>query len=81
MTPVLRYRFNLTTINPLETAGLGKILHILVASTGMLQMLPLILVNSPFPCIIACPGIDANEIFHIYVIFHQMISLDDTILL
>ena len=45
----LRSRFNLTTINPLETAGLGKIFHIFVASEGMLQMLPLILENSPFP--------------------------------
>ena len=35
------------------TAGLGKILHIFAASKGMLQMLPLILENSPFPCVIA----------------------------
>ena len=34
-------------------ADLGKILHIFAASMGMLQMLPLILENSPFPCIIA----------------------------
>ena len=44
----LRSRFNLTTINPLETVGLGKIFHIFVASEGMLQMLPLIIENSPF---------------------------------
>ena len=48
-----RSLFSLTTINPLETAGLGKKLHIFPASAGMLQMLPLILKNSPFPCIIA----------------------------
>ena len=47
----LRTLFNLTTINPLETADLGKILHTFVASMGTLQMLPLILENSPFPCI------------------------------
>ena len=47
----LRFRFSLTTINPLEIAGLGKILHIFAASIGVLKMLPLILENSPFPCI------------------------------
>ena len=34
----LRSGFNLTTINPLETAGLGEMLHIFATSTGMLQM-------------------------------------------
>ena len=49
----LRSRFNLTTINPLEIAGLGKMLHIFAGSAAMLlQMLPLILENSPFPCIL-----------------------------
>ena len=31
----LRSLFSLTSINPLETAGLGKILNIFVASMGM----------------------------------------------
>ena len=44
----------------METAGLGNILHILEASMGMLQMPPLILENSPFPCIIA---IFLNKLF------------------
>ena len=35
----LRSLFSLTTINPLGTAGLEKIFHILAASMGMLQML------------------------------------------
>ena len=34
-------------------ADLGTILHMFAASMGMLQMLPLILENSSFPCIIA----------------------------
>ena len=34
-------------------AGLGKILRIFAAFMGMLQMLPLILENSPFLCVIA----------------------------
>ena len=37
---VLKSRFNLTTINPLEPAGLGKILHIFATSMGALEMLP-----------------------------------------
>ena len=49
----LRSRFNLTTTNPLETAGLGEILHKFPVSIGMLQMFFLILEISPFPCIIA----------------------------
>ena len=49
----LRSRFNLTTVNPLETAGLGKIFHIFAASIGLLQVLPLIFENSAFSCIIA----------------------------
>ena len=36
----LKPRFNLTTINPLEPAGLGKILHIFATSMGALEMLP-----------------------------------------
>ena len=40
-------RFNLTTINLLETADLGKTLHIFEASTGTLQVLLLILEESP----------------------------------
>ena len=48
-----RSRYNLTTINPLETAGLGRILHTFAGSMSILQILPLILENSPFPCIIA----------------------------
>ena len=49
----LRSRFNKTTIYPLETAGLGKMSDMFLASAGMLQMLPLILENSAFSCIIA----------------------------
>ena len=49
----LRSRFNLTTTNPLETASLGKMLHIFAASIGMLQMLSLILESSPLPGIIS----------------------------
>ena len=41
------------TINPLETVGLGKILHIFAAFLLMLKVFPLILENSSFPCIIA----------------------------
>ena len=52
MTPVLKISF-LTTINPNETAALGKILYILAASMEMLQMLSLILKNSVFQCIIS----------------------------
>ena len=40
-------------INPLETAGLDKILHIFAASMEMFQMLLLMLEYSLFPCIIA----------------------------
>ena len=107
--------FSLTTINPLETAGLCKVLHIFAAIMEILQMLPLILENSPFACIIAIflnkiileiktfssflksfnsSGTGSNcrlpdkefhfykdvfDMFHIYPIFHQMTSLDDTI--
>ena len=35
------------------TAGLRKILQIFAASMRVLQMLQLILENSPFPCVIA----------------------------
>ena len=37
--------FRLTTINPLETEGFGRILHTFATSMGMLQTLPLILEN------------------------------------
>ena len=47
MTPVLKISF-LTTINPNETAALGKILYILAASMEMLQMLSLILKKISF---------------------------------
>ena len=53
MAPVFKITFQLTKINPLETAGVGQILHTFVVSIGTLQMLPLILENSPFPCDIA----------------------------
>ena len=49
----LRFRFDFTTINPFESADLGKMLHIFAASMGILQILPLIFANSTFPCIIA----------------------------
>ena len=49
----LRSRFNLTTTNPLETAGLGEILDKFPVSIGMLQILFLILEISRFPCVIA----------------------------
>ena len=52
MTPVFKITFPFNKINPLETAGLGKILHTFAVSIGALQMLPLILENPPFPCII-----------------------------
>ena len=50
--PVFKILFSLTIINPLETVANGKILHVFAVSMGMLQMLPLILQNSPFSCII-----------------------------
>ena len=50
MTLYLRFLFNLTIINPWETASHGKILHIITASMKMLQILNLVLENSPFPC-------------------------------
>ena len=37
------------TVNPLETSGLSRILHIFAASMPKLQILLLILENSPFP--------------------------------
>ena len=49
----LRFRFNLTTIDQLENTALCKILHMILASMGMLQILFLILVNSHFSRIIA----------------------------
>ena len=49
----LKPRFSLMTVNLLETAGLGKMLHIFAISIGTLQMLPLIIENWPFLCIIA----------------------------
>ena len=52
-TLVLKSHFNLTTIIPLETADLFGMLGIFAVSMGTLQMLPLILENSPFRCIIA----------------------------
>ena len=45
--PFISDRFTLTTINLLETADLGKTLHIFEASTGTLQVLLLILEESP----------------------------------
>ena len=45
-------RFNLMTINLLETADLGKTLHIVEASTGTLQVLLLILEESPLSDIV-----------------------------
>ena len=39
--------------NLLETSDLGKMIHIFAAFIGTFQMLPLILENSPLPCIIA----------------------------
>ena len=45
-------RFNLTTINSLETAGLGNMLLIFAAFMGTLQILSLILQNALLPCII-----------------------------
>ena len=53
MTPYLRSRFSLTKINPLETAGLGKILHKFAISIGTLQILCLISENSSIPRTIA----------------------------
>ena len=53
ITLYLRSLFNLTKINPLETGGHDKILHTFQVSIRTLQMLPLILENSTFPCIIA----------------------------
>ena len=41
--------FNLASINPSKTPGLGKTLHIFAASMGTLQMLTLVWENSPFP--------------------------------
>ena len=38
-------------VNTLETGGLSKLLHIIAASIGNLQLLTLILENSLFPCI------------------------------
>ena len=40
-------------MSPLETDGLGKMLHIFAISMGMLERLPIILENLTFPCIIA----------------------------
>ena len=39
--------------NLFEPAGLGKILHIFAVSMGILQILPLIFTNFPFPWIMA----------------------------
>ena len=44
MIPVLKIPFQFNH-NPLETSGLGKMLRLFTASTGMLQILPLILEN------------------------------------
>ena len=49
----LRSLFSLATINPLKSAGFGETFHRFPAFMGMLQMLPLVLKNAPFPCIIA----------------------------
>ena len=47
-------------LNPLETAGLGRMLNIFVVSLRMLQIFPLILEFSPLPWIIL---IFLNKIF------------------
>ena len=52
----IRSRFNLTTINLLESSGVHKILHVYAASVAMF---PLFLENSPFAGIFA---IFLNEI-------------------
>lgn len=52
MTPVFKMPFNLVTINPLEIAGLSTMLYIFSASMGVLHIVPIILKNSSFPCII-----------------------------
>ena len=49
----LRSRFSLTKINPLEMAGLCKMLHMFAASMDMFQMCSLILQNRSFPFIVA----------------------------
>ena len=43
-----RFRFNLKTINPLETADLVKILHMFAASMAVLQVLLLFLRSSSY---------------------------------
>ena len=61
MAPAFKilYKFNGKS-NPLETAGLGRMLHIFVVSLRMLQIFPLILENSLLPWIIL---IFLNKIF------------------
>ena len=55
MITVFKIAFNLTTMNPLIHWKLLVLIkcYIFTASTGMLKMLPLILENSPFPCLIS----------------------------
>ena len=53
-------RFNFRTINSLQTAYLGKTLHIFAIYIETLQMHPLVLENSIFPYISA---IFLNKIF------------------
>ena len=51
MNPVFKISFQFINLfsKLIHWKLLGKILHIFAASMGMLQMLPLILENSPFP--------------------------------
>ena len=70
-TLYLRSRFNLTVTNPMENAGLVKVLHLFAASMGMLQMRPLLLKNLLFLRIAAifwnkiCLGINFFEFLKI----------------
>ena len=52
MTPVFKMSFNLMTVTPLETAVLGTVLHMFAASMGTFHILPIMLKNYSFPCII-----------------------------
>ena len=49
----LKFHFNWAIINPLETASLGKMFNIFAVLLECCKMLPLIIKNSPFLCIIA----------------------------
>ena len=45
--------FNFIAISPLQSVGLGKILHISADYVGKLRKFSFIFENTPFPCIIA----------------------------